>query len=105
MTLYLIVVTLAAALASGALAALCVRGWRDARTQDPAMEDLLRDGRLNYTYSKHAPVGTYDQTKAVAAHHQAQARAKRHARKVAARERREQIPADTSKVTPMSKRW
>jgi hypothetical protein len=93
--------TLLIAVLAGLVGALCVRGWRDARTEDPAMEELLRAGRLNYTYSKHAPVATYDQAKAVAAHHQAQARAKRRARKVAARERLDQAPVATAKVTPL----
>ena len=78
------------------------RAWRSRHTDDPAMEGLIRDGRLNYSYSKHAPFGSYDYEKASASHKQAQVLAKKRMQTVEARERKEKAKLK-HKVTQLRK--
>lgn len=80
-----------------------VKNRRLAQTDDPAMEALIRDGRLNYSYSKHAPFGTYDYEKASASSKRSQAHAKKHAQTVAANQRKEKAKS-VAKVAQIKRR-
>ncbi len=67
------------------VAARLVRVWQDRHEGDPMLEELERQGKFNSHYSVHAPVGCYDQDKAVAAAARARTSDRQQMRTAAAR--------------------